>query len=268
MARQLSLSNIGFPAADLDEALPLLQKLGLSGVEIAPYNVWGRWDVSDAEVDLLLHRLEAEGLECPALQGIVYNAGSAHLFASSDSRAALHDHLAVVARIAGRLGARACVFGAPRLRDPGALPEAEARTIAIDFLRGIGPIFAAEGSALAFEPNARQYACRFITTTAEAIDLVREVDAPGIGLQIDTGTIFLEHENPAVLTRAASLAAHAHISEPDLAPIGTSGVQHAPLAAALREGYAGSLSIEMKSVPHWRSAIPHAVAVAREFYVS
>ena len=268
MPPSLSVSNIGFPGAELDEALVLLQTLGLSGVEIAPFNVWGRWDVTASEVDALRRRLNAAGFACPALQGIVYNAGSAHLFASEDSRAAMHDHLARVARMAGRLGATACVFGAPRLRDPGELSKADARAIAIDFLRGIGPVFAAEGSTLAFEPNARQYDCRFITTTAEAIALVQDVDTPGIALQIDTGTLFLEQESPAVLTRAVSLAAHAHISEPDLAPIGSTGVKHAPLAAAFHAaGYTGSLSIEMKSVPQWRSAIPHAVAVARKFYL-
>ena len=264
----LSVSNIGFPGAELDEALALLQTLGLTGVEIAPFNVWGRWDVTNAEVDALRRRLNTAGFNCPAMQGIVYNAGPAHLFTSADSRAAMHDHLTLVARMAGRLGATACVFGAPRLRDPGELPEADARAIAIDFLRGIGPVFAAEGSTLAFEPNARQYACRFITTTTEAIALVQDVNTPGIALQIDTGTLFLEHEDPVVLTRAVPLAVHAHVSEPNLAPIGSTDMQHTPLAEALRAaGYAGSLSIEMKSVPQWRLAIPHAVSVTREFYL-
>jgi sugar phosphate isomerase/epimerase len=161
------------------------------------------------------------------------------------------------------------VFGAPKLRDPGDLPPREARSIAVDFFRRIGPVFAAEGATLAFEPNARHYACRFITTTAEAIDLVKEIDTGGIGLQIDTGTLFLEQEDPQILIRAARHAAHAHVSEPDLAPLGTSGVDHRSVAVALREsGYNGSLSIEMRAVAGWQAAIEQAVALVRETYLA
>ena len=203
------------------------------------------------------------------MQGIVYNAPGAHLFASSESREALYRHLVMIAKMAGVLGARACVFGAPKLRDPGDLSPREAGLIAVDFFRRIGPAFAAEGATLTFEPNARHYACRFITTTAEAIDLVEEIDTEGIGLQIDTGTLFLEHEDPQILIRAARHAGHAHVSEPDLAPLGTSGVDHRPVAAALRaSGYRGSLSIEMRAAADWQAAIEQAVALVRETYLA
>jgi sugar phosphate isomerase/epimerase len=99
------------------------------------------------------------------------------------------------------------------------------------------------------------------------VALVAEVGHPGCGLQIDTGTLFVENEDPDVLRAAAPLAVHAHVSEQNLAPIGSSGVDHAPIAAALRaSGYAGSLSIEMKAVPEWRAAVARAVALVRRTY--
>lgn len=268
MSSQLSVSNIGFPPAELENALKLLVELRIGAIEIAPYNIFGRWDVPEADIDLLRKRLGEVGIHCAAMQGIVHNAGSMHLFDSSESREMLYRHLVLVARMAGQLGAKACVFGAPRLRDPGKLAPKAAQAIAVNFLKRIGPVFAAEGSVLTVEPNARHYACRFITTTAEAVNLLDEVNVSGVGLQIDTGTIFLEHEDPAVLVRATPYAAHAHVSEPDLAPVGTSEVDHRPLAEALRKGgYEGSLSIEMRSIPDWRSAIRRAVAFTRETYL-
>lgn len=268
MAPRLSVSNIGFPPGELEAAMSLLVELKVDALEVAPFGVFGRWDPTDAEVDLFRMRLSDSGVHCPALQGIVYNAGAAHLFASQERREALYRHLANVARMAGRLGAKACVFGAPRLRDPGELSAATARAIAVEFLRRLGPVFASEGSSLAFEPNARRYDCNFITTTEEAIGLLDEVDSPGIALQIDTGTVFLEHEDPQILMRATRLAAHAHVSEPDLAPIGETGVNHRPLAAALRVGgYKETLSIEMRSVPYWPSAIRNAVTLTRDIYI-
>jgi sugar phosphate isomerase/epimerase len=237
----LSVSNIAFPAGKLEDALALLSQLNIDAIEVAPYNVFGRWNVSDAEITSLHKRLADAGMRCVALQGITSNAGEGHLFASADRREALHRHLVLVAKMAARLEAGAVVFGAPRLRDPGNLEPALARAIAVKFLRRIGGIFASEGTTLSFEPNAGHYGCRFVTTTTEAIDLMKEVNVPGVGLQIDTGTLFLEKEEPEVLLQAAQYAAHAHVSEPDLAPVGSSGIDHHSVAEALRKsGYAGS----------------------------
>jgi sugar phosphate isomerase/epimerase len=268
-ATELSVSNIAFPNAELDAAIALLRRLNISAIEVAPFSVFERWDVPAANIQAFRKTLDDAGLRCPAMQGIVYNAGGAHLFASAEAREALCRHLVMIAKMAGALGAKACVFGAPKLRDPGDLPPQEARAIAVAFFRRIGPVFASEGATLTFEPNARAYACRFIATTAEAIDLVEEIDTEGIGLQIDTGTLFLEHEDPQILIRATRCAAHAHVSEPDLAPLGTAGVDHRPVAAALRaSGYSGSLSIEMRAVAGWQAAIETAVALVRETYLA
>lgn len=264
---ELSVSNIAFPVGKLEDALVLLLELDIDALEVAPYNVFGRWDVSGAEIDAFRGRLADAGIRCVALQGITFNAGEGHLFASADRREALYRHLVLVAKMAGRLGAGASVFGAPRLRDPGDLEPEQARATAVDFLRRVGDVFASEGTTLSFEPNARHYACRFVTTTSEAIDLMKEVNVPGVGLQIDTGTVFLEHEEPDVLIRAAPYAAHAHVSEPDLAPVGTSGVDHRPISQALRgSGYTGSLSIEMKETGDWPQAVRNAVSFTRETY--
>jgi D-psicose/D-tagatose/L-ribulose 3-epimerase len=259
------ISNIAWPPDVLEEALAMLPGIGCAAVEIAPFNVFKRWDDTAEAAKRLRDLIERHDLTCSALQGILYGVPDVALFESEASRARLEQHLDRVAALAGLLGAKACVFGAPRQRDPGNLPVAKAWDVAVATLRRVGPAFAAQGSALAFEANARHYGCRFVTTTAEAVRLVAEVGTPGIGLQIDTGTLLLEAEPPGVLAMAAPLAVHAHVSEPDLQPPG--GANHAPIAAALREsGYMGSLSIEMKQVEDWRNAIPAAAAFVKAAY--
>ncbi len=247
------------------EALGLAKAAGFDAVEIAPIQAFGRWDDVAEKACRLRDSLLQHGLVCSALQGILHDTDDVALFGSDAARDRLQRHLEAVARLAGLLGAGACVFGAPKLRDPGARSAGAAWDIAVATLRRAGPAFAAAGSTLAFEANARQYGCRFVTTTAEAVRLVSAVDTPGIGLQIDTGTILLEGEPPAVLLGAAPIAVHAHVSERDLRPPGTD--DHAALAAALRDsGYAGSLSIEMTCVPAWRSALRTASAFVRRAY--
>jgi sugar phosphate isomerase/epimerase len=263
----LAVSNIAWPAEALGEALAMLPDLGVTGVEIAPFNIFGRWDDVQDQARRLRDDIEQHGLRCVALQGILYNVPDVHLFESDGSRAALRRHLENVAALAGILGAPACVFGAPRQRDPGDLPAGEAWGIARGFLRDIGPVFHAYGTALAFEANASRYACRFVTTTTEGAKLVADIATPGIALQIDTGTIFLESEDPCVLLKAAPFAVHAHISEPDLQPIGSAGLDHAPIAAALRaSSYGGVLSLEMRASPDWRGALREAISLAHGIY--
>lgn len=265
---ELAISNIAWPSNELPAGLKLAGRLGLQGVEIAPYNVFGRWDIADDDIRTLRSHIEDAGLVCPALQGILFNVAGAALFGGPESRTVLAEQLARVARMAGLLGASACVFGAPKQRDPGELPMNQARDTAADFLRRLGPVFAENGTTLAFEANARAYSCRFITTTAEAIDFVSYVDAEGIALQIDIGTVFLEGEAPEVLAAAAPLAVHAHISEPGLQPIGTGGVDHSRVARTLKgSAYRGFLSIEMKAVENWQEAVEKAVRLTREEYL-
>ncbi len=265
MTRPLGVTNLAWPPEALDIALPLLARLGCTAVEIAPWAVFGRWhDLAD-DARRLRDRIAAHGLTCTALQGILFGTENLALFGPPEARARLDRHLETVAALAGHLGAHACVLGAPRQRDPGDLAPAAAWDIATATLRRLGPAFAANASALAVEANARHYACRFITTTAEAIRLVQHVGTPGIGLQIDTGTIFLEHEPPEILLQVAPLAVHAHISEPDLHPPGT--LDHTAIATALQaSGYTGSLSIEMRRTENWQQAITAAVAFAKATY--
>jgi D-psicose/D-tagatose/L-ribulose 3-epimerase len=268
MTVSLGISNIAWPAQALDEALDLVAQLGLAAVEIAPFNVFGRWEGIEDDARTLRRAIERRGLTCSALQGIVFNAPGVELFASEESRRRLARHLEAVARLAGILGARACVYGAPKQRDPGGLAPEDARGIAIDFLRSAGRSFAEQGTAIAFEANARRYGCRFVTTTQEAVELVQAVAAPGVGLQIDTGTLFLEQENPRVLTAAAPLAVHAHVSEPDLQPVGSGSTDHAPIATALKESrYRGSLSIEMRNAEDWRGAVRRAAEFVTACYL-
>jgi sugar phosphate isomerase/epimerase len=267
MFSALGITNLAWPAADLDEALALVQALGFRAVEIAPFNVFGRWDVSAQDVQWLREKLERHGLSCIALQGIAFQVPGTELFASPESRARLAAHFAGVAAMAGALGARACVYGAAKHRDPGNLSAEQARETAVSFFRSVGPVFAREGATLAFEANARSFGCRFMWTTASAIELVKSIDSEGIGLQIDTGTIFAEGESLDVLIAAVPQAVHAHISEPQLSPIGATGADHHAMAAAFRKaGYTGSVSIEMRPADDWRSAIRNATSIVQAHY--
>jgi sugar phosphate isomerase/epimerase len=267
---KLAISNFAWPTSCDGEKIALAARLGFTGIEVAPAKTFGPLDgVGLSQVKDYGQRLAAFGLEVPALQGILFGVPDVHLFRSERERSRLAASLRRVAEIASALEAGACVFGAPSLRDPGDMPYEQARAEAVRFFRAIGPTFEDAGAVLCFEANPAVYGCKFVTGTREAFDFVREIDHPGIKLQLDTGTIFVNNESSDVIPGVAGRIGHVHVSEPDLAPTGTSGVDHEPIAAALRRAhYRGWISVEMRETAGSLRAIEAAWRVVSRVYVA
>lgn len=268
--RKVAISNIAWPAENEDEGLALAARLGYSGVEIAPVKVFGPLSsASPLRLAEFRVRVEDLGLKICALQGILFKVENVHLFASDQARTALSDALIRVADVAVALGASSCVFGAPGLRDPGDRPAAEAFELARRFFAPVAEAYAARGVRLCFEANPASYGCRFATSTDEALRLVDAVALPGLALQFDTGTVFVNDELPEGLGPAIAAAGHAHASEARLAPLGSTGVDHRPIAAALDSArYVGWVSVEMKASPSWREDVVRAYALMTQIYSS
>jgi D-psicose/D-tagatose/L-ribulose 3-epimerase len=264
-----AISNLAWSANDDASALAQAAKLGFDGVELAPMRTFGPLAAIDiASVRAYRRKLADLGLAVPALQGILFGLDDVHLFHDEASRARMADALRRIADIAAELGAAACVFGAPTLRDPGDLAPEAARAIAVEFFRAVGPDYHARGTSLCIEANPPLYRCRFITRTIEAFELVTEVAAPGVRIQLDTGTIFINDEPADVIVSVVQAIGHAHLSEPSLVAIGTSDVDHRPVANALMaSGYAGWLSIEMRPVEDRAGAIARARHLLDEIYL-
>jgi sugar phosphate isomerase/epimerase len=267
MIRGAAISNIAWPSLAETEALVLARQAGFTGIEIAPAKSVAGWPDRPRDVLDLRRRIEAEGLSVAALQAILFGMTGVELFGPEATRQRLFDHFVMLARVAGQLGASACVYGAPRMRDPGQLEAAPALDRAVGFFKSVAPVFAAEGTCLAFEANAEIYGCRFITHTREAIELVRRVDHPGVRLQIDTGTVLINGEDDGVIAESVPWAAHFHVSERDLAPPGTTGTRHESLAHALAStSYSGWVSIEMREVEDWRKALADSARFLETVY--
>ena len=286
---ELGISSLAWPENEADAALRMLRLIGYGAIEIAPASILGAsWTaprgLEDAQFmrDLLEHR----GLKCNALQGILFGVHDVELFKDQYSRDNLRRHLIHVAELAKVLGAKVCVFGAPKQRQIGKLSLGEAHIIAASFFRTIAPEFAGRGLTLAFEANPKNYGCDFITTTGEAADLAGDVGQAGFGVQLDTGTMIMSMETPSMLFKGMEYAAHLHISQPELAPVG--GGQwlgcHEAIATTLHDlGYfgkipgagefdcerqPGSVTVEMKPALDWWGAIRMAADFAQSVYLT
>jgi sugar phosphate isomerase/epimerase len=205
-----------------------------------------------------------------ALQALLFGKPGLTLFGSAAARQATLEYLRGLIGQAARLGARALVFGSPGNRKRGGLGREAAKEVAVPFFRALGEAAQAHGVCFCIEPNPKDYGCDFVTTVAEAIDLVDAVGSEGFGVHLDTGGMTLAGETKAEVTAAVSRCRHFHVSTPYLAGVPGGGVDHAGFADALREGgYRGWVSIEMseaKLQPTWQEGVRQAIAFARATY--
>jgi sugar phosphate isomerase/epimerase len=150
-------------------------------------------------------------------------------------------------------------------------PEA-AREVAVPFFRTLGEAARVHGLFFCIEPNPKDYGCDFVTTVAEALDLVDAVGSEGFGLHMDTGGMTLAGESASEVAEAAARYRHFHISTPFLEGVHGSPVDHAAFAEVLRnQGYNGCVSIEMSEAklrPTWQEGVKQALDFAQLTYGS
>jgi sugar phosphate isomerase/epimerase len=268
---KLAVSNIAWPAAAEPGVLAALRELGVSGVEVAPTKLFpDPTAATPAETVAARAQLADQGFAVVAAQALLFGKPDLTLFDSAETRGRMLDYLARVLATCGRLGAGACVFGSPKNRRRGDLPEAAARDIAVAFFAQLAAHAADAGTTVVLEANPPRYGADFVTRAADAIDLVRAVGHPAFRLHLDTACVTLA-EDPVAPTFATGfpLLGHFHVSQPDLATPGPGGaVDHPAFAAELAaRGYGGWVSVEMReSAPFSVGAVAEAVRFVRDVY--
>jgi sugar phosphate isomerase/epimerase len=179
-------------------------------------------------------------------------------------------HLGHICRIGEVLGVSRLVFGSPRSRDRGALADEEVLGMAVAFFRRLGDIAAGYSMQVCLEPNPPCYGANFMTCSEETAAVVMAVSHPAIRMQLDTGAIAINGEDPEEIVREyAHLIGHVHASEPNLVVLGDAHADHAAVAASLRAYLPDQIvSIEMLASKGEASitAIERAVGVAIAHY--
>lgn len=245
---RVAVSNIAWEPHDDAEIAESLVSAGVAGVEIAPTKVWP--DLTQVSLDEARAYGEGwarAGLPVVSAQSLLFGRPDLRLF--DDSRDDLVAYLGGVIDLCAAMGATALVFGSPRNRQRGGLAPDSAHDIAVDVFGRLAKRAAAVGACLCLEPNPVQYDADYLTRAAEAAEVVRAVDAPGLRLHLDTACMALAGDDAAACaTEFAAELRHAHLSEPNLGPVGTPDERHAAFADALRAtGYGHYVSVEMRA---------------------
>lgn len=247
---KLAVSNIAWTNEEEKEVAGLLRDLGVTYIEIAPTKKWSDpTQAPDSEVEAYKAFWQSYGIEIVAFQSMLFTRPDLKIFEDAANRAETLKYLQDFTVLAGKMGARAMVFGSPKNRQRGDMPLEQTTEIARKFFDAIGNTAKQQDVHFCIEPNPGDYACDFVTSAQQGIELVREVDNAGFALHLDIAGMTLAGDDVAQSIKAAApLLQHFHISSPFLEQVeDREDVLHREAAAALKQiGYEHFVSIEMK----------------------
>ncbi len=245
------MSNLAWGAEDHPQALALLTRLGVDGIEVAPTKIAPWADLSPQRLKSYRSDIEAAGLRVSSLQAIFYGVRGAALLSDPAAFQIMTDHMRQLAEVCAILGAKVAVYGAPNTRLSGDLTPDAAWALATQRLGELGDIAESCGVTIGIEPVPHAYGGKFLTSAFDVIKMVREVSHPSVRLHLDTGCVLLAGDaiDEAIRDGSAWLS-HFHIAEPQLGDFSMPRAKHVEAARALREcGYAQWIAIEMRAQP-------------------
>ena len=247
---RLSISNIGWKQENDEAVYSLMQKIGFSGLEIAPTRIFptNPYEQNIQAVQAWVRDLwDMYKLTISSMQSIWYGK-SEKIFGSELERQELIFYTKKAIDFAEAIGCKNIVFGCPKNRAiPEQLSGKDSNNIAVNFFHDIGEYAREHSTIIGMEANPVIYGTNYINTTEEAIDLIKRVNSEGFKLNLDIGTMIYNNEDLSVLDDNVSLINHVHISEPNLASVERHSL-HSELSKLLsRNGYEKYISIEAKS---------------------
>ncbi|MDR8365332.1 sugar phosphate isomerase/epimerase family protein [Pseudomonas sp. JL3] len=264
---RLSISNIAWSVEEDSSIVELLHSYNVNAIDIAPGKYFPEpLSTSDIEIATVRNWWLEQGIEITGMQALLFGTTGLNMFGSPNSQSEMLRHLDAICRIGAGLGAKRLVFGSPKNRDRSGLSDKEALDAAGAFFYSLGDIAARHGVLVCLEPNPPIYNSNFMTTSAEAAEVVKHTNHQAIKMQLDTGAITLNNEDPTIIIKNfAHLIGHIHISEPNLVPLGDGSTDHDSIRLALDSFLPQTLlTIEMLATVNE----PHIVSIKRSLDVA
>ena len=249
-----SVCNELFGSLSLDESCKIAREAGFSGIEFAPYTVFGDFSSGDINRGLAAMRraLDAEGLAFVGFHWLMTKPTGLHL-ATPDSalRAKSRDHLGRLLEAAGALGGGVLILGSPKQRMslPGQGREA-ATSLLCETLSELAPLAGSCSSKILIEQLSPDQT-DVVNSMEEAVACVRSIGSKAIEGMFDFHNATSESEPWHELARKHyAHIGHIHINEIDGRAPGTGNSDYRPTYDVLFEKcYDKWISIEIFEIP-------------------
>lgn len=265
---KLAFSNIAW-SVNNDQVFEALASRGVTGIEVAPGKIAAWSDISPELMHSYRLRCERHGLCIPSFQAFLFGKPELQLLGDDEGFSAFMAHMQFVAELAQAAGAKILVFGAPKNRLKLGHSDQSARKLAIQRLAKLAGIVWQYGASIGLEAVPEAYGGDFITSYKDSLDIVAEVNHPGLVFHFDVGCTWLNGDNVAqAINDSGRRIAHFHISQPELQNFYAPGLYHSEASNALHNiNYAGWLCIEMKETPEPLPSINGALDYVESVYI-
>lgn len=264
---RVAISNLAWDVSDDEKIVSLLNTYGIDAIDIAPGKYFPDFKTASvSEISLVRDWWADRGIAITGMQALLFGTSGLNMFGSDDVQAVMLGHFNDICRIGAGLGATKLVFGSPKNRDRSALSDEQTQNIAVTFLRRLGDIADRHGVMICLEPNPPCYGANFMTNSAETAKIVTDVSHPAIRMQLDTGAMTINGEDPCqIVNEYGALIGHVHASEPDLVVLGDGRTNHDSVAAGLRR-YLPDQIVSVEMLPAKNE--PKIVAIERALGVA
>lgn len=268
---RIAISNLAWDVSDDEQITDLLNAYGIDAIDVAPGKYFPNFrTASTSQIARVRDWWSEHGIEITGMQALLFGTTDLNVFGPQESQQKMLQHLTEACRIGSGLGAKRLVFGSPKNRDRTGLNDQGVITVAVPFFRNLGDIAHSYDVVICLEPNPTCYGANFMTNSTETAIMVELIGHPSIRMQLDTGALTINGEDPATMLQDCSpLIGHIHASEPNLLPLGDGETDHTKVAEALKQYLPNHvISIEMlatKNEPHEKS-IERALSVAIRHY--
>jgi sugar phosphate isomerase/epimerase len=243
-----AICNEGFEGWTLGRVAAIVAEVGYDGLELAPFTLCDDVrQVQPGEREAIRHTIEATGLQVVGLHWLLARTEGLQL---NDPEPAVRErtaqYLLALIDFCADLGGQVLVFGSPQQRSlrPGWARE-DAMVSAAEILRRCGNRAVQRGVTFCLEPLTT-LDTDFITSAAEAAEMVRRVDHLGFQMMVDVRA--MAHEDQpiaAIIRQVAAHIRHVHLNDRNRLGPGMGEVDFEPILRTLCEvGYEGWLSVE------------------------
>jgi len=222
----------------LRDACRSMRRIGYIGIEISPFTLAERpSDITSAQRREYREIIQSEGLSFVGLHWLMVSPKGLHVTTpNSDLRERSWRHIVDLIDLCDDLGENGVmVFGSPKQRcTVDGLTPAEAVQNFTTGLANVAPHAAQRGVTVLVEALPLNQ-CDVITTLAEALAIVNQVNSPAVRTMFDTHNAVDESESHASLVdRYFDLIRHVHINEVDGRHPGAGNYDFKPVLDVLR----------------------------------
>lgn len=246
---KFAICNETYQGWELEEVFANAAECGYEGIEFAPFTLRDDpRELNEMDAGRIRKLADEFGLEVVGLHWLLVKPAWLHLTSPDDllrkDTIAFGRHLA---RFCAAMGGSVMVWGSPKQRS---LEEGwdyrEAQFRAADVLRSIAETAGPLGVTIALEPLSRKET-NFLTSAAEAVELLKMVDHAACRLHLDVKAMSDETMPiPEIIENQKEWIAHFHANDPNLLGPGMGEVEFGPIAGALKAaGYDSWVSVEV-----------------------